>query len=189
MSDAKVRQAISFTFDRDSLCATFSTASVPGRLPLPGAATGPSTPRCDPYAEIRSSTKPRSSCGCGHPGGQGLEGLEILSPLGFAELEAAAVLLQANLAALGINAAVTELELAAWVDRLVTKPDFVMTTDSYGYGDSRPPPPSSLATTSIRTPTSTGSRPPSTPSWCEGASTVDRGASARRSTLRNTSSS
>ena len=48
------------------------------------------------------------------------------------------MLLQANLAALGITATVTELELAAWIDRIVTEPDYVMTTNTYGYGDVDP---------------------------------------------------
>ena len=34
------------------------------------------------------------------------------------------MLLQANLAALGIAATVTELEIAAWVDRIATAPDY-----------------------------------------------------------------
>ena len=67
-----------------------------------------------------------------------MEGIEILSPLGYPELKSAAVLLQANLAALGITATVTELEIAAWVDRIATAPDYAMTTDTYGYGDVDP---------------------------------------------------
>jgi peptide/nickel transport system substrate-binding protein len=46
--------------------------------------------------------------------------------------------LQANLATIGVNASITELELAGWIDRLVTNPDYAITTDTYGYGDTDP---------------------------------------------------
>lgn len=139
MSDPKVRQAMSFAFDRESFVRDILYGfGVPAVCVFPASNWAFDAEVCDPYAVFDLDKASQLLEEAGHPGGQGLEGLEIMSPLGFAELKAAAVLLQANLAAIGINAAVTELELAAWIDRLVTQPDYVMSTNSYGYGDVDP---------------------------------------------------
>jgi peptide/nickel transport system substrate-binding protein len=139
MSEAKVRQAMSFAFDRESYVRDvlygFGTPAV-GPFPRNNWAFDASI--IDPFLKFDMDKAGQLLADAGHPGGHGLEGIEILSPLGYPELKQAAVLLQANLAALGITATVTELEIAAWVDRIATKPDFVMTTDTYGYGDSDP---------------------------------------------------
>jgi peptide/nickel transport system substrate-binding protein len=139
MSDPKVRQAMSFAFDRESFVRDILYGfGVPAVCVFPASNWAFDADVCNPYAVFDLDRASQLLEEAGHPGGQGLEGLEIMSPLGFAELKSAAVLLQANLAAIGINAAVTELELAAWIDRLVTKPDYVMSTNSYGYGDVDP---------------------------------------------------
>jgi len=139
MSDPKVRQAMSFAFDRESFVRDILYGfGVPAVCVFPASNWAFDAAVCDPYAVFDLDKASQLLEEAGHPGGQGLEGLEIMSPLGFAELKSAAILLQANLAAIGINAAVTELELAAWIDRLVTKPDYVMSTNSYGYGDVDP---------------------------------------------------
>ena len=139
MAEAKVRQAMSFAFDRESyvrdILYGFGTPAV---CPFPASNWAYDAAICDPYLVFDMERAAQLLEEAGHPGGQGLEGIEILSPLGYPELKAGAVLLQANLAALGITAAVTELEIAAWVDRIATAPDYVMTTDTYGYGDVDP---------------------------------------------------
>ena len=139
MADAKVRQAMSFAFDRESyvrdILYGFGTPAV---CPFPASNWAYDAAICDPYLVFDLERAGQLLEEAGHAGGQGLEGIEILSPLGYPELKAAAVLLQANLAALGIAATVTELEIAAWVDRIATAPDYVMTTDTYGYGDVDP---------------------------------------------------
>ncbi|MGH2618721.1 MAG: ABC transporter substrate-binding protein, partial [Thermomicrobiales bacterium] len=139
MAEAKVRQAMSFAFDRESyvrdILYGFGTPAV---CPFPASNWAFDGAICDPYLVFDLERAAQLLEEAGHPGGQGLEGIEILSPLGYPELRAGAVLLQANLAALGITAAVTELEIAAWVDRIATAPDYVMTTDTYGYGDVDP---------------------------------------------------
>jgi peptide/nickel transport system substrate-binding protein len=139
MAEAKVRQALSFAFDRESyvrdILYGFGTPAV---CPFPRSNWAYDAAICDPYLAFDLEKAAQLLEEAGHPGGQGLEGIEILSPLGYPELKAAAVLLQANLAALGITATVTELEIAAWVDRIATAPDYVITTDTYGYGDVDP---------------------------------------------------
>ena len=139
MSDPKVRQAMSFAFDRESYVRDILYGfGVPAVCPFPASNWAFDAAVCDPYLVFDLDKAAQLLEEAGHPGGQGLEGIEIMSPLGYPELKSAAVLLQANLAALGITATVTELELAAWIDRLVTKPDYVMSTNTYGYGDVDP---------------------------------------------------
>ena len=139
MADAKVRQAMSFAFDRESyvrdILYGFGTPAV---CPFPASNWAYDAAICEPFLVFDLERAGQLLEEAGHAGGQGLEGIEILSPLGYPELKAGAVLLQANLAALGIAATVTELEIAAWVDRIATAPDYVMTTDTYGYGDVDP---------------------------------------------------
>ena len=139
MENAKVRQAMSFAFDRESYVRDILYGfGSPAVCPFPANNWAFDAAICDPYLVFDLEKASQLLEEAGHPGGQGLEGIEILSPLGYPELKAGAVLLQANLAALGIAATVTELEIAAWVDRIATAPDFVMTMDTYGYGDSDP---------------------------------------------------
>jgi peptide/nickel transport system substrate-binding protein len=139
MSNALVRQAMSFAFDRESYVRDILYGfGSPAVCPFPANNWAYDAAICDPFLVFDLERAGQLLQEAGHPGGQGLEGIEILSPLGYPELKSAAVLLQANLAALGITATVTELEIAAWVDRIATAPDYVMTTDTYGYGDSDP---------------------------------------------------
>lgn len=139
MSEAKVRQAMSFAFDRESYVRDILYGfGSPAVGPFPANNWAFDAAICDPYLVFDLEKAGKLLEEAGHPGGQGLEGIEILTPLGYPELKAGAVLLQANLAALGIAATVTELEIAAWVDRIATAPNYVMTTDTYGYGDSDP---------------------------------------------------
>jgi peptide/nickel transport system substrate-binding protein len=139
MSDPKVRQAMSFAFDRETYVRDILYGfGSPAVCPFPASNWAFDAAACDPYLVFDLEKAGQLLEEAGHAGGTGLEGLEILSPLGYPELKAAAVLLQANLAALGVVATVTELEIAAWVDRIATQPDYVMTTDTYGYGDVDP---------------------------------------------------
>jgi peptide/nickel transport system substrate-binding protein len=139
MAEAKVRQAMSFAFDRESYVRDILYGfGSPAVCPFPANNWAFDAAICDPYLAFDLERAGQLLEEAGHPGGQGLEGIEILSPLGYPELKSAAVLLQANLAALGIAVTVTELEIAAWVDRIATAPDYVMTTDTYGYGDVDP---------------------------------------------------
>lgn len=139
MSNAKVRQAMSFACDRESYVRDILYGfGSPAVCPFPANNWAFDAAICDPFLVFDLERAGQLLEEAGHAGGAGLEGIEILTPLGYPELKAGAILLQANLAALGIAAQVTELEIAAWVDRIATAPDFVMTTDTYGYGDSDP---------------------------------------------------
>jgi peptide/nickel transport system substrate-binding protein len=139
MSDPKVRQAMSFAFDRESYVRDILYGfGAPAVCVFPANNWAYDAAVCDPYLAFDLDKAGQLLEEAGHAGGQGLEGIEIMTPLGYPELKSAAVLLQANLAPLGIAATVAELELAAWIDRLVTKPDYVMSTNTYGYGDVDP---------------------------------------------------
>jgi peptide/nickel transport system substrate-binding protein len=139
MANALVRQAMSFAFDRESYVRDILYGfGSPAVCPFPANNWAYDAGICEPYLVFDLERAGALLEEAGHPGGQGLEGIEILSPLGYPELKSAAVLLQANLAALGITATVAELEIAAWVDRIATAPDYVMTMDTYGYGDVDP---------------------------------------------------
>jgi peptide/nickel transport system substrate-binding protein len=139
MSNPLVRQAMSFAFDRESFVRDILYGfGVPAVCVFPATNWAFDAAVCDPFTVFDLEKAAQLLEEAGHPGGEGLEGIEIMSPLGFAELKAAAVLLQANLAAIGIAATITELELAGWIDRLVTNPDYVLSTNSYGYGDVDP---------------------------------------------------
>jgi peptide/nickel transport system substrate-binding protein len=139
MADPKVRQAMSFAFDRESYVRDILYGfGVPAVCPFPATNWAFDAATCDPYLVFDLEKAAQLLEEAGHPGGQGLEGIDIMSPLGYPELKAAAVLLQANLGALGIAATVSELEVAAWIDRLVTQPDYALSTNTYGYGDVDP---------------------------------------------------
>ena len=134
-----VRQAMSFAFDRESYVRDIlygfglppSVRSRPATGPIDAAI-------CDPYLSSISKEPAHFWRKRATRAGRAWRGSRYCRRLAYPELKSAAVLLQANLAALGINATVTELELAAWIDRLVTQPDYVMSTDTYGYGDVDP---------------------------------------------------
>src|SRR5215217_583702 len=139
MANALVRQAMSFAFDRESYVRDILYGfGSPAVCPFPANNWAFDAATCDPYLAFDLDKAAQLLEEAGHPGGQGLEGIDIMSPLGYPELKAAAVLLQANLGALGITATVSELELAAWIDRLVIQPDYAMSTNTYGYGDVDP---------------------------------------------------
>jgi peptide/nickel transport system substrate-binding protein len=139
MSNPKVRQAMSFAFDRESYVRDILYGfGAPAVCVFPATNWAFDAAICDPYLTFDLEKAAQLLEEAGHPGGQGLEGIDIMGPLGYPELKAAAVLLQANLAAIGINATVSELEPAGWIDRLVTEPNYQLSTNSYGYGDVDP---------------------------------------------------
>src|SRR5262249_7733952 len=139
MSDPKLRQAMSFAFDRESYVRDILYGfGKPAVGPFSETSWAYDAAVIEPYLKFDLDKAKQLLTDAGHDGGKGLEGLEILTPKGYDEIKSAAILLQANLATIGVNAKVTELEIAGWIDRIATKPDFVMTTDTYGYGDIDP---------------------------------------------------
>jgi peptide/nickel transport system substrate-binding protein len=138
-SDPRVRQALNFAFDRESYVRDILYGfGTPAISPFPQDNWAYDAEVVEPYMVFDLERSAQLLEEAGHPDGDGLDGLEILTPLGYPELMQAAVLLQANLSTIGVNASVRELEIAAWVDRIATQPDFMVTTDTYGYGDVDP---------------------------------------------------
>ena len=93
MADPKVRQAMSFAFDRESYVRDILYGfGVPAVCPFPATNWAFDAATCDPYLVFDLEKAAQLLEEAGHPGGQGLEGIDIMSPLGYPELKAAAVL-------------------------------------------------------------------------------------------------
>ncbi|MEP2119230.1 MAG: ABC transporter substrate-binding protein [Bauldia litoralis] len=60
--------------------------------------------------------------------------MEILTIAGFDSLKSMALLLQDNLNRLGHDVTVRDLDVTVWIDRIVTNPDFDITTDNFNTG-------------------------------------------------------
>lgn len=60
--------------------------------------------------------------------------MEILTIQGFDTLKSMALLLQDTLNRIGHKVTVRELEVTVWIDRILTKPDFDITTDNFNTG-------------------------------------------------------
>jgi peptide/nickel transport system substrate-binding protein len=135
----KVRQALSFAFDRETyvndILYGFGEAAVG---PFSAANWAYNAEIVEPYLAFDLERAGQLLDEAGEEDGSRLSEIEIMTPLGFDEIKSAAVLLQPNLGSIGVDASITELELAGWIDRLVTNPDYEVTTDTYGYGDTDP---------------------------------------------------
>jgi len=64
--------------------------------------------------------------------------MEILTPTGFDSLKSMALLLQDNLNRIGHAVTIRELEITVWIDRILTKPDYDLTTNNYNTGPEDP---------------------------------------------------
>lgn len=64
--------------------------------------------------------------------------MEILTPTGFDSLKSMALILQDNLNRIGHKVEVRELEITVWIDRILTKPDYDLTTNNYNTGPEDP---------------------------------------------------
>jgi peptide/nickel transport system substrate-binding protein len=138
-ANPKVRQALSFAFDRDTYVKDILYGfGKPAVGPFSETSWAYDAAIVEPYLKFDLDKAKQLLDEAGQADGSRLSKLEIMSPKGFDELKSAAVLLQASLSSIGVNASITELELAGWIDRLVTKPDYEITTDTYGYGDTDP---------------------------------------------------
>ncbi len=135
----KVRQALSFAFDRETYVNDIIYGfGKPAVGPFSDASWAYDAAIVDPYLVFDLDKAGQLLDEAGQEDGNRLSQLEIMTPKGFDEIKSAAVLLQANLSSIGVEASITELELAGWIDRLVTNPDYEITTDTYGYGDTDP---------------------------------------------------
>lgn len=128
--DKRVRQALAYAFDRDAYTKTvwFGLARptinpVPPEMAtyLPGSAT-----------EYPFDLK-KAEALLGEAGFSKAKPLkmEILTPTGFNSLKSMALLLQDNLNRLGHAVTVRDLDVTVWIDRILTKPDYDLTTNNY----------------------------------------------------------
>ena len=129
-SDKRVRQALSYAFDRRSYLKNFwygyarlsagpFVKEMPSYLPGADAAYPFSLKKADALLKQAGFSKSNPLK------------MEILSIVGYPTLKAMAVLLQANLNKLGHKVTITELDISPWIDRIASKPDFDITVDNY----------------------------------------------------------
>ncbi len=131
--DKRVRQALAHAFDRESYAKTvwFGFARptinpVPPEMPtyLPDSA-GLYPFDLDKTAALLAEA--------GFSKDKPLK-MEILTIQGFDTLKSMALVLQDNLNRIGHDVSVRELEVTVWIDRILTKPDFDITTDNFNTG-------------------------------------------------------
>jgi peptide/nickel transport system substrate-binding protein len=135
--DKRVRQALAYAFDRESYTKTiwFGLARptinpVPPEMPtyLPDSANQYPFD-LDKAASLLaeagfSKDKPLT--------------MEILTPTGFDSLKSMALVLQDNLNRIGHKVTVREMDVTVWIDRILTKPDYDVTTNNYNTGPEDP---------------------------------------------------
>jgi peptide/nickel transport system substrate-binding protein len=128
--DKRVRQALSYAFDRKSYLKNFwyglaRQSSGPFVKEMPAYLPG-----VDNAYKFDLKKAAALLAQAGFTKDKPLE-IEILSIVGYPTLKAMAVILQANLNKIGMKAKITELEISPWIDRIATHPDFDITVDNY----------------------------------------------------------
>jgi peptide/nickel transport system substrate-binding protein len=129
-SDKRVRQALSYAFDRKGYLNKFwygyarlgdnpFVKEMPAYLPGSDTMYQFDLKRTDALLKQAGFSKAKPLK------------MEILTLIGYPTLKAMAVLLQANLNKLGHKVTITELDVSPWIDRIAAKPDFDITTDNY----------------------------------------------------------
>ena len=126
-----VRQAISYAFDRKSFVDTFwAGLAVPSTDPV-----NPTSPYYLPGAnslytyDLAKTVQLLKQAGFTDK--KPLT-MQIIGPTGYPTLHDAAILLQSTLTGLGHKVTVEDLDLATWLDRIVTTSNFDITTNLYG---------------------------------------------------------
>lgn len=135
--DKRVRQALAHAFDRESYARTvwFGFAR-PTINPVP--------PEMETYLPDSASQYPYDLdkaaallAEAGFTEENPLK-MEILTIQGFDTLKSMALLLQDSLNRLGHDVTVRELEVTVWIDRILTTPDYDITTDNFNTGPEDP---------------------------------------------------
>lgn len=135
--DKRVRQALAYAFDRDSYTKTiwFGLARptinpVPPEMPtyLPDSANQ------YPFDLDKAAALLAEA---GFTKDNPLS-MEIITPSGFDSLKSMALVLQDNLNRIGHKVTVGELDVTVWIDRILTKPDYDVTTNNYNTGPEDP---------------------------------------------------
>jgi peptide/nickel transport system substrate-binding protein len=135
--DKRVRQALAYAFDRDSYTKTiwFGLAR-PTINPVPPemATYLPDSANQYPFDLKKAGALLAEA---GFTKDNPLK-MEIITPSGFDSLKSMALVLQDNLNRLGHKVTVGELDVTVWIDRILTKPDYDVTTNNYNTGPEDP---------------------------------------------------
>ncbi len=135
--DKRVRQALAYAFDRESYAkAVWFGFARPTINPVPpematywAESAGMYAFSLDKAAELLAEA------------GFGKEKplvMEILTIQGFDSLKSMALILQDNLNRIGHQVTVRELEVTVWLERVLNKPDYDITTDNFNTGPEDP---------------------------------------------------
>ena len=135
--DKRVRQALAHAFDRESYAKTvwfgFARPTI-NPVPPEMATYLPDSASQYPFDPDKASALLAEA---GFTKDAPLK-MEILTPQGFDTLKSMALLLQDTLNRLGHNVTVRELEVTVWIDRILTNPDYDVTTDNFNTGPEDP---------------------------------------------------
>ena len=136
-SDKRVRQALAYAFDRESYAKTvwFGLAR-PTINPVPPEMATYLPDSAAQYGfDLDKATALLAEAGFSKD--KPLK-MEILTPQGFDSLKSMALLLQDNLNRIGHAVTVREMEVTVWIDKILTKPDYDITTDNFNTGPEDP---------------------------------------------------
>lgn len=135
--DKRVRQALAHAFDREGYAKTiwfgFARPTI-NPVPPEMATYLPDSAAQYPFDLDKAAALLAEA---GFTKGNPLK-MEILTIQGFDTLKSMALLLQDTLNRLGHNVTVRELEVTVWIERILTKPDYDITTDNFNTGPEDP---------------------------------------------------
>jgi peptide/nickel transport system substrate-binding protein len=135
--DKRVRQALAHAFDRESYAKTvwfgFARPTI-NPVPPEMATYLPDSASQYPFDPDKASALLAEA---GFTKDNPLK-MEILTPQGFDTLKSMALLLQDTLNRLGHNVTVREMEVTVWIDKILTNPDYDITTDNFNTGPEDP---------------------------------------------------
>lgn len=131
LADERVRKALLYAFDRETLCRTFlSGLAEPANTPLTreNPAFNAEVDELYPYDPEKAKELLAEA---GYPDGKGLS-IEIIHAVGRRASESQ--FFQTNMTAIGIDCKLTTYEHATWSNRLIKEKDFDVSFDGYGGG-------------------------------------------------------
>jgi peptide/nickel transport system substrate-binding protein len=131
LSDARVRQAVAYAFNKELYMKTF----LYGRGVMNMTPHAPANWAHNVAQRYRYPTIPERAARlleeAGYPGGRGLE-LDMIFPIGFPEWKAAGEMFQAQMASLGGKVNVLELEPPVWIARMTRTREFDLCFNNLG---------------------------------------------------------
>ena len=137
MNDQNVRLAVQYAMDRQTFFDAFLPGSQGTKNPSPWEkshwAYNPINDTAFDYSLDQAKSYLEKA---GYTNGKKADGtqlsIDFVYPKGYPELKQGAEMFQAAMQQLNVNVKVEELELATWIDRIVTHPDFDMSWDQHG---------------------------------------------------------